>query len=826
MGAANYLLVLSMQIFISLPWKIMSLLIGFLLIASSLLTIVWIDKNDQDYLRQHQALHDRDLNQMHLIREMLSNRLELWFESFIHLQQGITDNPDATRDFISEEFDYLQLNWQINNLWLFDSEQRVIYANHQYIPDYVKDGVAQTLKNQSSVSQIRCVQSCFQLISMPILSANGDLLVLTASASLLEMMAALNRSTSAELALVVTPSGIKGAPLRDAQIQAPISYIKRQNLDALLKLIPQDITLDMVLDKGYRLVMNEQAYLINLLPVDNDVADTAYLLAVHDISEEWARHDSYQLGVITISAIVVALCALTFFLMAERLRRRLLILAKRLPLLAQKKYDEFNDMKFKHSLMFLDEIDEVQRSTNLLGEQLESMDGKIEQNTRELENIAMYDRLTGLPNRNMLNFILRKKIAALARTPKPLVVILLDFDNFRKINDSYGHGVGDEFLMVAAQRLRSSLRESDVISRFGGDEFVIVLQEMDDVSNAITLAEKLVIKFREPVEIGAQRFYTSISLGITTCEGQNLTVDDLVRQADIAMYAAKDAGGDRYSMFNEGMSTKVMRRIEIEHDVRDALLDGQFKFALQAQIEISTGKLIGFEALVRWLHPKNGYIMPDEFIPIMENSESMITLGYWGIKRAFTILAHLESLGFRGYRVAVNLSASQFLDPNLINFMREQLAQSEQGAEQVELELTERTVVADIEQTLRKMHELKELGFSFSIDDFGTGYSSLAYLSQLPVDIIKIDRSFIAGMSGNSADKQIVKSTVAMVRKLGMKVVAEGVETAEQLNMLKEMRCDVAQGYYISKPIFEDDLYQALPTKLDDGVWNKLDLQF
>jgi EAL domain-containing protein (putative c-di-GMP-specific phosphodiesterase class I) len=380
--------------------------------------------------------------------------------------------------------------------------------------------------------------------------------------------------------------------------------------------------------------------------------------------------------------------------------------------------------------------------------------------------------------------------------------------------------------MVAAQRLRSSLRESDVISRFGGDEFVIVLQEVDDVSNAITLAEKLVIKFREPVEIGAQRFYTSVSLGITTCEGQNLTVDDLVRQADIAMYAAKDAGGDRYSMFNEGMSTKVMRRIEIEHDVRDALLDGQFKFALQAQIEISTGKLIGFEALVRWLHPKNGYIMPDEFIPIMENSESMITLGYWGIKRAFAILAHLESLGFSGYRVAVNLSASQFLDPNLINFMREQLAQSEQGAEQVELELTERTVVADIEQTLRKMHELKELGFSFSIDDFGTGYSSLAYLSQLPVDTIKIDRSFIAGMSGNSADKQIVKSTVAMVRKLGMKVVAEGVETAEQLNMLKEMRCDVAQGYYISKPIFEDDLYQALPTKLDDGVWNKLDLQF
>ena len=426
----------------------------------------------------------------------------------------------------------------------------------------------------------------------------------------------------------------------------------------------------------------------------------------------------------------------------------------------------------------------------------------------------------------MLNFVLRKKIAALSRAPGSLVVILLDFDNFRKINDSYGHGIGDEFLMAAAQRLRSNLRESDVISRFGGDEFVIVLQEIDEVSNGITLAEKLVAKFRESVEIGAQRFYTSVSLGITSCDGQNVTVDDLVRQADIAMYASKDAGGDRYTLFNEGMSTQVMRHIEIEHDVRDALLQEQFKFALQAQIDITTGKLVGFEALIRWLHPKSGYIMPDEFIPIMENSESMITLGYWGIKRAFSILAHLESLGMSGYRIAVNLSASQFLDPNLINFMREQLAQSDQGADQIELELTERTVVADIEQTKGIMHQLKALGFSFSIDDFGTGYSSLAYLSQLPVDIIKIDRSFIAGMENSSADKQIVKSTVAMVRKLGMKVVAEGVETEAQLSTLSTMRCDIAQGYYISKPVLEEELYPALPSKLNDGVWKRFDLSF
>ena len=235
------------------------------------------------------------------------------------------------------------------------------------------------------------------------------------------------------------------------------------------------------------------------------------------------------------------------------------------------------------------------------------------------------------------------------------------------------------------------------------------------------------------------------------------------------------------------------------------------------------GRLFGFEALIRWFHPERGFIPPDEFIPLIENTENMLKIGYWGLKKAFEILQKLDDLGFKDLKVAVNLSASQFLDPDLLPFLRHQIKVFNRDPSQIELELTERTVVADIEQTLDTMRQLKEMGFIFSIDDFGTGYSSLAYLKQMPVDIIKIDRGFISGMNDSSADMQIVSSTITMVQKLGMQVVAEGIETLAQMEFLQDLHCEIGQGYFISRPIPERELYAMLPEKLHLGVWDNLD---
>jgi diguanylate cyclase (GGDEF)-like protein len=588
-----------------------------------------------------------------------------------------------------------------------------------------------------------------------------------------------------------------------------------------------------MLDTGYRLAVGDNIYLLNLLPIDPHLENSIYLMFVHDISEVSIAHKQYQTQVLLISIVVVVLCIVVLFLMTWQFRRRLLLVAEQLPLLAQKKYQKFRLHKFTTSRFFIDEIELLQDSATLLSEELELLDERIEQNTRELENIAMYDCLTGLPNRNMLNYQLKKLLVGMKREPNRLTVMFLDFDKFRKVNDTHGHDVGDAFLISAAQRIRGCLRDSDMLFRFGADEFVVMFSEKSLSKESISeknasegapvLATKLITSFKEPIAVDKLLFYTSSSIGIASTEDTSMLVDDLIRQSDMAMYASKDAGGDRYSTFSDVMQKAVLRKAELENEVRDALERGEFSFALQPQVEIASGKLFGFEALIRWFHPERGFIPPDEFIPLIENTENMLKIGYWGLKKAFEILQQLDESGFKGLKIAVNLSASQFLAPELLPFLREQIKIYNRDPSQIELELTERTVVLDIDQTLETMRQLKQMGFIFSIDDFGTGYSSLAYLKQMPVDIIKIDRSFVSGMSDNSADMQIVSSTIAMVQKLGMQVVAEGVETLAQMKLLQGLQCEIGQGYFISRPIPESDLHRILPKKLESGVWDKLD---
>jgi diguanylate cyclase (GGDEF)-like protein len=807
----------------------MSIFMAFLLLASASLTYLWVNKNNQDYSVQQQTLLDQDQKQFELIRGLFQTRAESWFESFVHFQANYADNIEATAFFFEHEFDYLQLNWQINNLWLFDNNSNVLFSTSTTEKSYILDDVRQVINAQSSIAHIRCAEECQQQISMPILSNSGEIVILSISSSLLETLAAVNRSTFAKLAILggnestAKAESQEGLRLADLNLRPPISFTNKQFMQEILKRLPSPLLLSQMLDSGYRLESGDNVFLLNLLPIDPHLKNSIYLLFVHDVSEASLAHKQYQLQVLLISIVVVVLCVFAIFLMTRQFRRRLILVAEQLPLLSQKKYQEFRIRKFSKNRFFVDEIELLQDSASLLGEELEFLDGKIEQNTRELENIAMYDRLTGLPNRNMLNYQLKKLLASMTRESNKLTVMFLDFDKFRKVNDTHGHDIGDTFLINAAQRIRMCLRDSDMLFRFGGDEFVVVFLEKNTGVSAPKLATKLINSFREPIVVNELLFYTSSSIGIASTEDASMLMDDLVRQSDMAMNASKDSGGSKYSTFSDVMQKAVIRKVELENEVRDALDRGEFSFALQPQVEIATGKLFGFEALIRWSHPDRGFIPPDEFIPLIENTENMLKIGYWGLKKAFEILQQLDKLGFKDFKIAVNLSASQFLDPDLLPFLREQINVFNRDPSQIELELTERTVVADIEQTLDTMHELKEMGFIFSIDDFGTGYSSLAYLKQMPVDIIKIDRSFISGMSDNNADMQIVASTIAMVQKLGMQVVAEGVETCAQMMLLQDLNCEIGQGYFISRPIPESDLYTLLPEKLQFGVWDKLD---
>lgn len=813
-----------MRKFVSLPTKIMGLLMAFLLIASASLTYLWVNKNNQDFYVQQQTVREQDKKQFDLIRDLLRTRVEFWFESFVHFQANYADNIDATAFFFEHEFDYLQLNWQINDLWLFNSKLDLRFTTSRTEKNYILNDIEQVINTQSSVSHIRCVQECQQQISMPILSSSGELVVLSVSSSLMEALAAVNRSTFAKLAVLGPENAsLNAVELQNLIIKPPISFANREFMQKILTALPKDLPLSKMLDSGYRLALDSNVYLLNLLPIDPHLENSIYLMFVHDISESSMAHNQYQEQVLSTSIIAVVFCVIALFLLTWRIRRRLLLIAEQLPLLAQKKYQEFRTHKSVKSWLFSDEIELLQDSANLLSEELESLDQKIEQNTRELENIAMYDRLTGLPNRNMLNHQLKKLLAIMKRESNKLTVMFFDFDKFRKINDTHGHDVGDAFLVNAALRIRGCLRDSDMLFRFGADEFVVAFLENKHSEGAPFLATKLIESFKEPIAVDELLFYTSSSIGIASSVDSSILMDDLVRQSDMAMYASKDAGGNKYSTFNDLMQKAVIRKVELENEVRDALEKGEFSFALQPQVEIATGKLFGFEALIRWNHPERGFVPPDEFIPLIENTGNMLKIGYWGLNKAFEILQQLDELGLSDLKIAVNLSASQFLDPDLLPFLREQIKAFNRNPSQIELELTERTVVADIEQTLETMRQLKAMGFIFSIDDFGTGYSSLAYLKQMPVDIIKIDRSFVSGMSDNNADMQIVSSTIAMVQKLGMQVVAEGVETCAQMKLLQSLSCEIGQGYFIARPIPESELYQMLSEKLKLGIWDKLD---
>ncbi len=433
----------------------------------------------------------------------------------------------------------------------------------------------------------------------------------------------------------------------------------------------------------------------------------------------------------------------------------------------------------------------------------------------------MFDVLTGLPNRNMLTFQIEKQLASTDRDDRLVALMFMDLDDFKKVNDSHGHDVGDKLLKAAAMRISRPIRETDIASRFGGDEFVVLLANIDNKQQVDVVAQKLIDEFKEPIIVDNITFYVSISIGIAVTNHARATPVELLRHADIAMYEAKAKKGAGYRVYDATMNLKVMQKVELESEAREALRSNQFSLALQPQVELHTSKLIGFEALLRWYHPKKGHISPADFIPLLEHTSFMLELDYWVIARATNLLRELRNSGFNDLKLSINLSSGQFLDPSLPEYLQQQIIKNDVSPEQVCLELTETVLVSEIERATQVMRTIRDMGCMIAIDDFGTGYSSLSYLKSLPADYIKIDRSFVNNIANSADDRNIVHSTITMVSKMGMEVVAEGIETSDQYELLCHFDCHIGQGYLISKPIPETDLWEVISDKVHLGLWKE-----
>jgi diguanylate cyclase (GGDEF)-like protein len=438
-----------------------------------------------------------------------------------------------------------------------------------------------------------------------------------------------------------------------------------------------------------------------------------------------------------------------------------------------------------------------------LGEAYSRLEQQMEQRRlrdERIEYLANYDALTGLPNRNLLTSRLHLALVQAERSERSVGVLMLDIDRFKHINDSYGHAYGDALLREVAARLRSVPREGDTVGRLGGDEFVIVLANMRHPDNAAALALKVQNALLAPVIVEGNEIYVSVSLGVSVCPGDGDDADTLLKQADVAMYRAKDAGGNTLQCYTVEMGQRAMERVNLEHALYRALDNHEFELHYQPQVSLSTGHVTGVEALLRWRHPQLGLVSPARFIELAEETGLIVPIGEWVLRTACAQAAAWHREGYWP-TMSVNVSARQLQQTMLVPMLRQVLHHTGLDPAYLELELTESMLIGDADATITVLRQLKQLGVSLALDDFGTGFSSLSYLTRFPIDIIKIDQCFVAGIPDRQEAASIVLAVIALAKALGQKTVAEGVETLAQLDFLDRNGCDVMQGYYFSRPL-------------------------
>lgn len=425
-------------------------------------------------------------------------------------------------------------------------------------------------------------------------------------------------------------------------------------------------------------------------------------------------------------------------------------------------------------------------------------------NEKKIEFMSYYDEMTDLPNRMYFNEMLNEAIHQAKKTGEKLAVHFIDIDYFKQINDTLGYSFGDQLLKECASRLKHTNEADTFVARMGGDEFLVLQRDVASKAEAEEQAQVMIDTFKQPVSIEGYDLFTTISVGISLFPSHGTTADDLIKQADSAMYTVKESQRNKYMSYDSSMTEKFEAMLSVETELRKAIKQEQLEIHYQPQKSIITGKVVGMEALIRWQHPTKGFIPPSSFIPVAEKTGQIVEIGEWVMRKACFQNKQWQNDGFEPVIVGVNLSALQFHQKDLVQRVRKILDETGLHPSYLELEITESMAMTNEEYIIKTLNDLRQLGVHVSIDDFGTGYSSLKYLSRFPVSKLKIDKAFIN--ENQKQNQAIVKSIIHMSHSLNLKVIAEGVETVEQLNFLREEQCDEIQGYYYSRPLPPEQL--------------------
>ncbi|MDX2481303.1 MAG: EAL domain-containing protein [Desulfuromusa sp.] len=464
-----------------------------------------------------------------------------------------------------------------------------------------------------------------------------------------------------------------------------------------------------------------------------------------------------------------------------------------------------------------DELGSLFDGFNTMLAEIEIRDQELLNGAAHLDYLAHHDPLTKLANRLLFHDRLEHSLARAKRMKLRLAILYIDLDRFKNINDSLGHHLGDEVLCAVTERLGVLVREADTVARLGGDEFVIILEQFRKTDDVGRYVEKLLREIAQTIEISDQNIHVTASVGISLYPDNGDDVDNLMQTADLAMYQAKGKGGNIYQFYSADMNVNARESLILENQLRDAVQKKQLTLYYQPQFELQTGCLIGFEALIRWNHPALGVVSPLDFIPLAEESGLIVPIGEWILHTACKQMKKIQDQWQLPLVMAVNISPRQFLHPSLVQTVAEVLYRTKLKPRFLELEITESMVMGHVDQAISKMNEFNKMGVQLAIDDFGTGYSSLEYLKKFPISKLKIDQSFVRGLGNDANDAAIVNSVIALGKSMNLEVIAEGVETVEQLDFLKKEDCDQGQGYLFSKPLPIAELRLFLDSVLVDN---------
>jgi len=795
--------------FISLKWKA-------LILISSALTLLGLALTQFNQSQQGVVLNaERASGHQHhkaVVRGLIQQSEQHLFQLGSWISEIHQKQPElSTSAIMSKHWSYMQANWKLDRATLYRSSKRKLGqwgSSSDRSDNALLDSV---IKNNRTASIIHCRDLCTHSIAIPLRTSNDRFDILRLDLDFSHQLKSFHAISQNNIGLLS-----KDSPNNEHAIH-PWPFILMHMTDSKNMLQPllwlaRDNDIDQLLDKSTIMRYQNSYYDFNFFTLPRYLGNNTIFIVTEDVSNsQTLLEQSKQLDLKQLSAYI-ALAGLFLLLMIFLPITRLGMQARIMTAMVRGNYDYAHKQGKKRSTRrwLKDEIDLLQESESELGSQLDQMQLQLQESTDELKNLAMFDNLTGLANRYCFLKEIKLRQRRFRRSQIPFALLFLDLDNFKRINDSLGHSAGDKLLGIVSKRLKSCVRTTDVVGRLGGDEFCILIDTLKNGEESKSIAKHILNTLIMPIHINGTEINISASIGIVVAPQDGLLTEELLQNADLAMYQAKALGRNKYCAFSHELTLRAARQLSLENELRNALANREFVLHFQPQVDIKTSNVCGMEALVRWNHPTKGPQGPDQFIEALEETGLIIPVGEWILKECCRLVKSWIDAGIPPIKVAVNISARQFNDPKFFSMVEKALQATQLPTKYLELEITESMVMGDVDTSFELLNRLRELGLTLSIDDFGTGYSSLSYLKALPVDILKVDRSFVMDIPYNSSDMEITAAIIAMAHKLKLKVVAEGIENHEQHAFLMRNHCDYGQGYLFSKPLTQDEIVELL----------------